>query len=224
VGHTLESREERRARRAREEAERAAALAGHRQRQATVDAVRAELVRRGIGDHQVLALASREQLIRLIDLEHAAVLANGNAYRDELDRRTAADLGAEEERQRTESFKSMFEQTMAALERLGAHELPELAQFREEYQKAVKRAEIARKAKPTAASRVMPMPIQTWIEQRARQFDDDGNRYGARRIWKELGESIAKDEWIGVTDAPTLAQVTDVVKRVRGKAPLSPGA
>jgi hypothetical protein len=115
------TREERRQRRAREAEQRAAALDEIRARQAAAEALMVEAARRGYGPGELLALAPREHLLRLLDLQHDAATANMQAYLDERDRRAA-------------EFARLSEAT-SALQRLGENELPELVQRRRDAQR-----------------------------------------------------------------------------------------
>jgi hypothetical protein len=84
------------------------------------------------------------------------------------------------------------------------------------HEQEAKRAARARTMLPKKSP--VPRAIKSWIEQRARQRDDEGHRFGARRIWEELRRSFAENEWVGVAEtAPTYDETCAIVKRVRGK-------
>lgn len=88
----------------------------------------------------------------------------------------------------------------------------------EQRERLVKAREVLDKKRPK--KKRTPKAMKSWIERRARQFNDNGERYGARYIWEELCKDIANGVWTGVASfeaAPTYVETRKIVNDVRGK-------
>ncbi len=208
-----ESRAERAQRRAHQQEQRRAALAEVTARQAKAEAVIAEAVRRGYGEQERLALVPRDRLVHLLDLANAAAASNLHHHLHERDRRIGAENAAAVERGRTETFKGLFEVEMNVLERLGGHELPELARFRMKYEAAVKRAAGARDRKALKATKIEPA-LRKRIERMARL-----EGLGAKKIHARFLAEYERDEWFGNEDAPPSAtQIETALREMQNRA------